>query len=427
MTLIYWFRQDARLADNRALAHATARARPLLPIVIRHAPATTAWGFERKGPHRVLFENQAQNGLAHALENLSSALYCPAEPGVDGLIALCHELGVDEIICEAINAPEELAQIHQIEQSRIKVTTIEQSAMLDSADLPFSIEDTPIVFTEYRKQIEKSGVTPRTPTGSPAQLPPLPDDTGSAQKWLPNDSHAQRCEHSAFPYWQPAWHGHEHAAQAHIKRYFSSDLPRTYKTTRNGLLGTDYSTKFSPWLAVGAMSGRQVFATLLDHEAKHGANDSTYWIWFELLWRDHFRLMMRRFGKRLFREIGLRQGSGPPTTDPNALDHWRQGRTGHGLIDAGMRELKTTGYLSNRMRQIVASYLIHDLQGDWLAGAAWFEHCLIDFDVHSNQGNWAYIAGVGTDPRGGRRFNTDKQARDYDADGAYRAVWGQMI
>jgi deoxyribodipyrimidine photo-lyase len=92
-----------------------------------------------------------------------------------------------------------------------------------------------------------------------------------------------------------------------------------------------------------------------------------------------------------------------------------------------MRELAATGWLSNRMRQIVASYLIHDLACDWRAGAAWFEHCLIDFDVCSNQGNWLYVAGRGTDPRGGRRFNTDKQTREHDPDGAYRRLWGTAL
>jgi deoxyribodipyrimidine photo-lyase len=90
-----------------------------------------------------------------------------------------------------------------------------------------------------------------------------------------------------------------------------------------------------------------------------------------------------------------------------------------------MRELKATGWLSNRMRQIVASHLIHEMRCDWRAGAAWFESRLIDFDVFSNQGNWAYIAGRGTDPRGGRRFDADKQAREHDPDGAYRRMWSQ--
>jgi deoxyribodipyrimidine photo-lyase len=114
----------------------------------------------------------------------------------------------------------------------------------------------------------------------------------------------------------------------------------------------------------------------------------------------------------------------PPPHDEAAFQRWCTGHTGEPLVDAGMRELAATGWLSNRMRQIVASYLIHDLACDWRAGAAWFESRLIDFDVHSNQGNWLYIAGRGTDPRGGRRFNPDKQTRDHDPDGAYRRLWG---
>ena len=92
-----------------------------------------------------------------------------------------------------------------------------------------------------------------------------------------------------------------------------------------------------------------------------------------------------------------------------------------------MRELFLTGYLSNRMRQIVASYLIYDLECDWRKGAQWFESQLIDYDVYSNQGNWLYIAGHGTDPRGGRAFNVSKQAQEYDADGEYRRRWAGPI
>jgi len=89
-----------------------------------------------------------------------------------------------------------------------------------------------------------------------------------------------------------------------------------------------------------------------------------------------------------------------------------------------MHELQATGYLSNRLRQVVASYLIYDLAGDWRAGAAWFEKQLVDYDVYSNQGNWLYIAGLGTDPRGGRQFNPQKQTQDHDPKGTYRTSWG---
>ena len=90
-----------------------------------------------------------------------------------------------------------------------------------------------------------------------------------------------------------------------------------------------------------------------------------------------------------------------------------------------MRELQASGYLSNRMRQIVASYLVNDLEGDWRAGAAWFEAQLIDYDVYSNQGNWLYLAGRGTDPRTNRRFNLQKQQQSYDPDHQYLRLWQQ--
>ena len=109
--------------------------------------------------------------------------------------------------------------------------------------------------------------------------------------------------------------------------------------------------------------------------------------------------------------------------DSEKFIKWSSGTTGESLIDAGMRELKKTGYLSNRMRQIVASYWIYDMRGDWQAGCAWFEYQLIDYDVYSNQGNWLYIAGKGTDPREGRPFNVAKQTQDHDRDGIYRQMW----
>ena len=117
--------------------------------------------------------------------------------------------------------------------------------------------------------------------------------------------------------------------------------------------------------------------------------------------------------------------SDPPLAAPNAqgFKRWCGGQTGEPLVDAALRELAATGYLSNRLRQVAASYLVYDLNGDWRAGAAWFEHCLLDYDPCSNQGNWLYIAGRGTDPRGGRRFNPQKQTQDHDADSSYRHLW----
>lgn len=112
------------------------------------------------------------------------------------------------------------------------------------------------------------------------------------------------------------------------------------------------------------------------------------------------------------------------TADPEELfDRWKEGRTGQPFVDANMHELKATGYMSNRGRQIVASYLIHDMRLDWRLGAAWFESMLIDYDVSSNYGNWMYVAGVGNDQRPFRQFNPVRQAEIYDPRGDYIDKW----
>ena len=187
-------------------------------------------------------------------------------------------------------------------------------------------------------------------------------------------------------------------------------------------MGMEYSSKFSPWLSLGCLSPRVIADRLKNYELIHGANDGTYWLWFELLWRDYFRFLHFKYGRKLYQPKGLGKQQ-PNSFHEEQFYQWSSGLTGEDLIDAGMRELQQTGFLSNRMRQVLASYWIYDMKGDWRAGAAWFESQLIDYDVYSNQGNWLYITGGGTDPRGGRPFNVQKQTKDHDPDGVYRAMW----
>jgi deoxyribodipyrimidine photo-lyase len=445
MAAMYWFRRDLRLHDNPCLLKACQQNDMLLLVVIEdwHAQSTTRWGYTRKGPHRLAFETQALEGLAQSLQARGSDLYQvvvtdvhdPVSAGVNALIDVAKRMGITTIYCEALFAPDEQREDAQIKNAGLTLIKTDQSALLRASELPFTIDKTPLMFTEFRKVVESTDLVPNAPHAAPQRLPTLPSVDGamnalrlfrsSGTVALPEFD-----ERSAFPYQRAPWTGAEAHALEHLVRYFGSDLPQTYKGTRNGMLGTDYSTKFSPWLAVGALSPRQIYAALVDHEQQFGANDDTYWIWFELLWREHFRLLMQRYGTRLFVRNGLAKQPQPLNTnltDKKAqarLEHWIAGKTGQSFIDAGMCELAATGYLSNRMRQNVASYLVNDLEVDWRAGAAWFEHALIDYDVSSNQGNWAYIAGVGTDPRGGRRFNPAKQARDYDPENTYQKYWG---
>ncbi|OGB69461.1 MAG: DASH family cryptochrome [Burkholderiales bacterium RIFOXYC12_FULL_65_23] len=450
--VIYWLRNDLRLHDNPALLLAARRAREqggwLLPVYL-HDPQQqrdTRWGFARMGSHRRAFLAQALDDLKPRLQALGSDLIELQGSPALLLPGLMRQLGASRLVCEAIAAPEEQDAVQALRAAGLQVETVWQSSLIDPADLPFAPEAVPDTFTTFRQKLERAGVLEALPRPAPDALPPLPAASAAMAPGAAGDSAAQGAPalrawlaaatarpdsprpaadpRSSFPYAEARCHGGERAALAHLRQYCARGLPHSYKDTRNGLAGLDYSSKFSPWLATGALSARQAMAAIRAFEAERGANDGSYWLWFELLWRDHFRWMQCKHGRRLYGPRGL-SDLHLPAHNARGFERWTQGRTGNPLVDAGMRELICTGYLSNRLRQNVASYLVHDLGGDWRAGAAWFESQLLDYDVQSNQGNWLYVAGRGTDPRGGRRFNTHKQAQDYDRDGAYRRLWGQ--
>jgi deoxyribodipyrimidine photo-lyase len=180
----------------------------------------------------------------------------------------------------------------------------------------------------------------------------------------------------------------------------------------------------SPWLAHGNISARSIYDELKRFEKTVKKNISTYWLFFELLWRDYFAFMAMKHGNKIFLKGGIknRKRNYLKNHEP-LLDKWKSGRTGDPFVDANMKELMHSGFMSNRGRQNVASYLVHDLNIDWRAGASWFESQLIDYDPYSNYGNWMYVAGVGNDPREFRKFNTGFQSAKYDPKGKYRQLW----
>lgn len=188
-----------------------------------------------------------------------------------------------------------------------------------------------------------------------------------------------------------------------------------YKKTRNQLLGDDYSSKFSPWLAWGCLSPRLIYRDVQRFEKDVVKNQSTYWLIFELIWRDFFRFHSRDIGNRLFLKSGYRDVQISWDQDSALFLKWTKGETGYPFVDANMKELNQTGFMSNRGRQNVASFLVHDLGIDWRQGATFFESQLIDYDPYSNYGNWQYVSGVGTDPRADRYFNILTQASRYDS------------
>lgn len=294
----------------------------------------------------------------------------------------------------------------------------QSETLYDVQDLPTTLERLPWVFTSFRRDLEKSATRWRDPIPAPSAFPPLPPGvscpdvpTAAELGAVPSEADTR----SAFPFHLPEFAPSQAAALAHLRQYLETRRVDSYKATRNGLVGTEFSSKFSPWLALGIISARTVAQAIREYEQEHGANDGTYWLWFELVWRDFFAF-------RAMTEKSVALNSEPLTTNAS-FTAWCQGATGNRFVDAAMTELDCTGWMSNRMRQIAASYLIYELHCPWQWGEWWFARHLVDYDPASNEGNWRYIAGQGADPRGGRRFSIDHQQQMYDPQHRYADFW----
>ncbi|PSR12268.1 MAG: cryptochrome DASH [Bacteroidetes bacterium] len=427
---IVWFRQDLRVHDNEALTQALKVADEILPVFIfdeRVYKGRTRWfDFPKAGKYRTQFVIEAVEDLRRNLRKLGNELVIRVGKPEEIIFELARENRTSWVFCNRERTEEELFVQDELEKKLWEVgqeIRYTRGKMLYyTADLPFPISHTPDVFTQYRKEVERI-VPVREPLAVPVHVPAfstdiipgiLPELTDFGHDPIIPDSRRVL-----------AFKGGESAALERLRYYlWDSDLIRDYKETRNGMIGGDYSSKFSPWLALGCLSPKMVYAELTRYEAERGANKSTYWLFFELLWRDFFRMMAKKYEKKIFLKGGTKAEERTDLRDNWELfSRWLEGETGVPFIDANMRELNLTGFMSNRGRQNVASFLVNDLNVNWQMGAEYFESLLIDYDVTSNWGNWNYVAGVGSDPRENRYFNIIKQARNYDPKGEYVKLW----
>ena len=205
--------------------------------------------------------------------------------------------------------------------------------------------------------------------------------------------------------------GGETKALQRVEEYLDNFIHKYYDT-RSLIDGFNNSTKFSPYLACGCISPKTLYFKLKEYEDKLGSSKSSYWIYFELLWRDFFHLVMKQSNNKLFIKTGLIEKNYIFDKDKEKMKEFFDAKTGVDIIDAGVLELKNTAWISNRLRQLLASYFIKNLGLDFRYCAAFFEEYLIDYNPASNYGNFAYQAGVGNDKQY-RVFDPIKQSNFY--------------
>jgi len=485
---IHWFRQtDLRLHDNPALRRSVDLSlgkskNPVVGAAVSESPPhrgnilpvfvfdTSRYGSNTRSElgslkcsaRRAQFVLQAVSDLRSNLEKRGSGLIIGVGKPEDVIAELAKGVLTQSsngaklnIVCQEEVCSEELATEKAMRSklaramnkgSKFDFETVWGGTMYDPETLPFDggVNGIPDTFTPFRNKVEKACAI-----GNPL---PVPSDEELA---MPKDAHTivkeSKC-HASLDYMPtladlqyskedieeaelvdirsalPAgYRGGETFALARVKDYiWDRDLLKGYFDTRNGMIGSDYSTKFAPWLALGNVSPRYIARECRRYEETRVANKSTYWVVFELLWRDYFKMFAKKHGASIFMidgTIGKRDHANKRKwgNDPRHIKAWKDGMTGYPLVDANMRELKATGFQSNRGRQNVCSFLTIDLNMDWRYGADYFEETLIDYDVHSNWGNWASGSGM----TGGRlnRFNIVKQSKDYDYGGDYVRLW----
>ena len=426
-TALVWLRNDVRFQDQKSFFNA-CKSYDRVVAYYAFEPKDfekTAWGFQKTGKFRTRFNIETLQSLQLELKEKNITLIVEKRSATVGI-----PHWIDDLIASALFFQEEWTAEEKLISNAVcnslskktQVFTHYDQFLFHPDDIPMDIDSIPQVFTVFRKKCEKYStikscipepviLDKKSLLNAPFTIP-THEELGFAYFETPT--------HSAFPFL-----GGTSSALNRITDYFwKSERLSFYKQTRNGLLGSDYSSKFSPWLANGSLSARMIYWEVQRYEKEIQKNESTYWLIFELIWRDYFKYISLKHGNAIFHLGGILDKKYTWDSNSEIFLKWTEGKTPEPFVNANMIELKKTGFMSNRGRQNVASFFAKSMLMDWRMGAAYFEQQLIDYDAHSNWGNWLYVAGVGNDPRD-RKFNIKLQADRYDAKGQYQKRWLQ--
>lgn len=399
---IFWFRRDLRLSDNPALCKAV-RAGTVLAIYIHDERV------EPLGEASCVWLHHALKTLNDTLDGRLNFFIGSADVVLEELI---ERYEVDAVFWNRCYEPAQIKRDKQIKQDlKSKGITVqsENGSLLWEPWEVLKDDGTPYkVFTPYYKRGCLSRMPPRTPLNAPrgAEYKKVKACTLDELALLPElDWHESVAEH---------WSIGEASAKKQLKQFIQSRISR-YKAGRDEP-ALEATSKLSPYLHFGQLSPNQAW-----HAAKDaGRGEGVDTFLSELGWREFSYYLLYHFPKLPTKNFQAKFDDFPWRRDKRALTAWQQGMTGYPIIDAGMRELWQTGYMHNRVRMIVASFLVKNLLIHWREGAEWFYDCLFDADLASNSASWQWVAGSGADAAPYFRiFNPVTQAKKFDPDGQY--------
>ncbi|GJQ08315.1 hypothetical protein GpartN1_g106.t1 [Galdieria partita] len=447
---ILWFRNNLRLLDNRCLNLANT-AEAVLPLYVfdRRSLVRNRFGQQRCGPFRYSFVKESVEHLQNSLRGLLSDLLVEVGAAAEVIRKLCVRYNIKHIVAPKMMSPEE----EEYEQEVIQVAKelhVNVYFVWDCTLLSF--ED--LIINEYQHSFEafySSVISKGLPKDFELEsnqrpfIKPLPSGFKPTfaipLPHLVNDLGVENlCTPYEWPFPEPRavfpFRGGEDSARDRLYDYFLKKNGLQHITELENCSGVmDSSTKLSPWISTGCVSVRQVYwEGYRSHMKIVGTQVANSWLRRFLL-RDFLYLVCIQEGSDVFRDrtvnddapefpLYKRKASCYEVTRNEALKAWLEGRTGYPYIDAHIKELRTTGYISYRGRLNVSSFLVHELDGEWQLGAEFFEHYLIDHDPVVNWGYWYYLyekkKKVDSETI---QVDTVEEANKYDPEGFYVKKW----
>jgi deoxyribodipyrimidine photo-lyase len=410
MTTIVWFRQDLRVGDNPALAAAAKRG-PVVPLFVldedgrRPLGAASRWWLH----HSLAALGDSLNGLV--LRRGDAAKILPE---------VAKAAGADTVTWNRCHEPDAIARdeavVDALRQAGVAVQGFNGNLLHEPSEVKTQTGGPFKVYTPFWRACRARHVPPPQRAAKlHVQIKGIDSDTLHSWALLPKK-----------PNWATGWDTYwtpgEDGAQARLDAFLRADL-KDYATARDRMAGRNTSL-LSPHLHFGEVSSRQVFARVVFAGDKPGQSQAAAKFEAELGWREfcahlvyHFPTIPTENWREEFDTFEWRRSAAD-------LRAWQRGETGYPMVDAGMRELWQTGWMHNRVRMIVASFLVKHLRIHWREGEAWFWDTLVDADLANNAGNWQWVAGSGADASPYFRiFNPMVQGAKFDPEGEYVRRW----
>ncbi|HMB91356.1 MAG TPA: deoxyribodipyrimidine photo-lyase [Rhodothermales bacterium] len=420
MTTLVWFRNDLRLADNPALYQALERGGTIVPVFIWAPDEEGDWP---PGAAQLWWLHHSLSALDADLRAKGSRLLIRKGPGRDTLRDLIDVTGADAVYWNERYTPalarRDIQLSDNLKNEGIDIVTFPVRLLHNPSAIRTTSGGPYHVFTPFWKKLQAK-------LDVPAPLPiPRMGATRSPDAW-PSSLNVDELDLLPEIDWtegfRNTWTPGEAAAQERLA-YFVEHLLIDYEDHRNRP-DLDGTSMLSPYLHHGELSPRQVWHAV-KHWIQNAPMQAAAQVYLsEIAWRDFSYHLLVHYPETPAEPLKEKFGSFAWKTDADALERWQKGQTGYPIVDAGMRQLWHIGWMHNRVRMIVASFLTKDLLIPWQDGARWFWNTLVDADLANNTMGWQWSAGCGADAQPFFRiFNPISQGKRYDPKGNYIRRW----